>query len=163
MTLKVRSLSTWAMLALLLAACTSPAPAPAPTLVQSPLHVSPLNPSPLNTPGAVIPVVQFRLNKPIVEGDDQVSGTGPAGIPIVIADVSFMGEALGTGKIGPDGKFSIKVPVLEKNHRIGLRVGELAGTRWKIEDFDPKGFWGDEATQVPQEAFFHDTTLVQAK
>jgi hypothetical protein len=162
MTSKVLSLLIGTILALLLAACTSPAPAKS-TPVQSPLRTSPLNLSPLNTPGAVIPVVPFRLNKPIIEGADHVSGTGPAGIPIVIADVSFMGEALGTDKIGPDGKFSIKVPVLEKNHRIGLRVGELAGTRWKAEDFDPQGFWGDGATQVPQVAFFHDTALVQAK
>jgi hypothetical protein len=163
MILRVRSLLTWVMLVLLLVACTSPAPAPAPTPAQSPLRTSPLKPSPLNTPGVAIPVVPFRLDKPIVEGVDHVTGTGPTGVPIAIADISFMGEMLGTGKIGPDGKFSIKVPVLEKNHRIGLRVGELAGTPWKIEDFYPKGFWGDEATQVPQEGFFHDTTLVRAK
>lgn len=142
---------------LCLAACTSPAP----TL--SPVPTSPLILSPLDTPTALSAAVPFRLDKPIVEGINTVSGTGPSGVPIIIADVTFVGEVLGTGRIGPDGVFTIAVPVLEKGHRIGLAIGDLTGTQWKMEDFYPPEYHGDEAMQVPQVGFFHDTALVQSK
>jgi hypothetical protein len=133
---------------LLSACCVSP-----PSQPESP--ISP--PSPLST------IVPFQLEKPITEGATLVKGTGVPGVPIIIANISFMGRPLGTGTINPDGTFEVKVPALEKNLLIGLQVGDLTGTRWKQEDFYAPEYRGDQAMQVPQVGFFHDTTTVIEK
>jgi hypothetical protein len=143
-------------IAVLITACGSPAPTP---------FLSPRSPSlsPLTSPLPVSYAVPFRLDRPIVAGADVVHGTGPAGVPILIADITFMGEVLGQGTIGPDGKFTIKVKLLEAGHRIGLGLAELAGTQWKAEDFYPAEFFGPDAMQVPQVGFFHDTVMVPSQ
>jgi hypothetical protein len=105
----------------------------------------------------------FRLDRPIVSGTDVIRGTGPAGVPIWIADVTFMGEVLGQGTIGPDGKFSINVKPLEASHRLGLALAELSGTPWKPEDFYHAEFYGPDSMQLPQVGFFFDTVMVTAK
>ena len=90
-----------------------------------------------------------------------VRGTGLAGVPVFIADVTFMGEPLATGTIGPDGKFSIPVPALESKHRIGLALGEMSGTQFKSEQFYSTEFQGPEAMQLPQVGYFLDTVMVK--
>jgi hypothetical protein len=90
----------------------------------------------------------------------EVHGTGPAGVPIFIADITFMGEPLGTGTIGPDGKFTVSVKPLPDGHRIGLALGVLTGTQWKPEDFYLQEYYGPDAMQFPQVGFFHDTVMV---
>jgi hypothetical protein len=147
---------TLILIAMLVVACGAPTPTP----VLSPTSPSP---SPLASPLPVGHAVPFKLDRPIVAGTDIVPGTGPAGVPIWIADVTFMGEVLGQGTIGSDGKFAIKVQPLEAGHRIGLGLAELAGTQWKAEDFYPVEFFGPDAMQVPQVGFFHDTVMVSAK
>jgi hypothetical protein len=144
--------------AVLLTACGSPLPVPRPQ--QSPVQTSPLA-SPLPIP--VSAVVPFQIERPLSAGATEVRGTGPAGVPVNIADVTFMGDSLGTGTIGPDGKFTIQVRPLEAGHRIGLALGILDGTSWKSEDFYPEKFFGPGAMQVPQVGFFHDTEIVPAK
>jgi hypothetical protein len=143
------------VLAALLVACTAAIP-PGPRLIESPLGPSPL--SPLPVPGTQ--VIPFKLDRPILVGATEVHGTGLAGVPIYIADITFMGEPLGTGKVGPDGKFVIIVKPLEAAHRIGVALGILEGTPWKPEDFYRQEFYGPDAMQVPQVAFFYDTVLV---
>lgn len=138
-----------------LAACTTPGSTLSPLLQPtSPLDV------PIASPSARR-IVPFRLNKPIFAGVDRVSGTGPAGVPIIIADVTFMGEPLGASVIGDDGTFEIRVPVLEKNHRIGIMLGDLRGTKWRVEDFYALEYRGEDPQQVPQVGFFYDTAMVQ--
>jgi len=71
-----------------------------------------------------------------MEGDTLVEGTGPPGVPIVILDVSLMGEPLGWGVISKDGNFAIKVnPPLQKFHQIGITLGDLEGTEFTPEMF----------------------------
>jgi hypothetical protein len=140
----------------LIAACARPEPTHSPLELTSPLQSQ----SPLDAPSQIVP---FRLNKPIIEGTNRVSGTGPVGVPIVIADVTFMGEGLGAGIVGPDGTFVVQVPVLEKNHFIGLSLGDLTKTQWKPKDFYAMEYRGDGAMQVPQVGFFHDTAMVVVK
>lgn len=153
---------TTAVIALFALSCAAPVPfvspleSPVPTFLSSPLGI-------LDTAQPRAPVVPFRLDKPIVAGTAQVSGSGPAGVPVIVADVTFMGEVLGSTMIGSDGKFVISVPSLQANHRIGLALGELAGTPWKVEDFYMPEYQGDESMQVPQVGFFFDTALVQAE
>jgi hypothetical protein len=71
-----------------------------------------------------------------------------------------MGEVLGQGKVGADGKFAIQVQSLPATHRIGVGLAELAGTQWKVEDFYKAEFYGPEAMQAPQVGFFFDTAMV---
>ncbi len=143
------------VVAALLVACTVSVP-PSPRLTESPLGPSPLSP----LPAPSTQVTPFKLDRPILAGATEIRGTGPAGVPIYIADITFMGEPLGTGKVDTDGKFVIVVKPLEAGHRIGLRLGILEGTPWKPEDFYRQEFYGPDAMQVPQVGFFHDTVLV---
>jgi hypothetical protein len=145
---------------LVLVACTPPTGGPVED--NSPLQPSsPLSPSqdssPLSTPSVVVP---FRLEKPILEGDSTVSGTGPAGVPIIIADVTFMGEQLGAGVIDASGNFVVEVPELGKNHMVGIMLGNLTGTQWEPEDFYAEGFMSDDAMSVAQVGLFYDTAIV---
>jgi hypothetical protein len=146
------------VLAALLVACTGPVP-PGPRLTESPLGPSPL--SPLSVPGTQ--VTPFKLDRPILAGATEIRGTGPAGVPIYIADITFMGDPLGTGKVGSDGKFVIVVKPLEAAHRIGLALGILEGTPWKPEDFYRQEFYGPEAMQLPTVGFFFDTAMISEK
>ncbi len=155
----------------LLAACTSPTPGSGGSATASayPIGSTPAT----NSPSVAYPIASptrppgsgnvtpFRLDKPIVAGATQISGTGPAGVPIVLVDVTFMGPVLGQTTIGADGKFVFQVAALEKSHRIGVTLADLTGTKWKTEDFSDQGYQGDEAVLVPQVAFFYDTALVK--
>ena len=105
----------------------------------------------------------FQLTKPILEEDTEISGIGPAGVPIIILDITFMGEILGEGILNSDGTFSIKVDTLEKGHRVGIALGNLEDTQWTNENFYGAGFNGDESMQVPMVGYFYDTTIVGEK
>lgn len=107
--------------------------------------------------------VRFSLKKPIFEGTTQIVGVGTPGIPIIIYDVTFMGEILGQGLINQDGTFNISVSPLEAGHRIGIGLGVLSGSKWQVTDFQNPAFNGDEARQVPMVGFFFDTAMVQEK
>lgn len=107
--------------------------------------------------------VRFSLEKPIFEGTTQIVGVGTPGIPIIIYDVTFMGEILGQGLINQDGTFNISVSPLEAGHRIGIGLGVLSGSKWQVTDFQNPAFNGDEARQVPMVGFFFDTAMVQEK
>ena len=145
--------------------CKSPTPTKSPLPIpESPLSVSE---SPLPTPGGEdvlapqIERVPFRIDKPLWEGDTRVTGTGPAGVPIRLADVTFVGEFIAAGQIEEDGTFEIILSKpLETSHRVGLTI-DLAGTPWTVEDFQAPEFNGDEALMVPQVGFYYDTAMVQ--
>jgi len=143
---------------------TSPVPAlspyPAGTLAASPATES----YPVTTPGNTLSAkgkVPFHLNKPVLEGATQVVGTGPVGVPISLQDVTFMGTLLSETVIGADGKFVFQVAALEKNHRIGIALGDLTGTSWKPEDFYDPAYQGEGVMLVPQVDLFYDTVMVQ--
>jgi len=104
-------------------------------------------------------ITPFQLNKPVIDGMTEVSGMGPAGVPIMIVDITVMGNILGQGTIGDDGTFLIVVPVLEKDHRIGVALDNLEGTPWSPEDFT-EDYAGDEAYMSPMIGIFYDSTLV---
>jgi hypothetical protein len=156
--MKFKNIVLFVLITLLVVACG--APTPTPRLSPIPAQLSPLT-SPLSVPATS--AVPFQLERPIVAGAAVIRGTGPAGVPIWIADVTFMGEVLGQGTIGPDGKFAIQVQPLEANHRLGIALAELAGTPWTAEDFSRPEFYGPDATQAPQVGFFFDTVMVTEK
>jgi hypothetical protein len=108
-----------------------------------------------------VEVVPFKLNKPIVEGATEVTGTGPPNIPILLEDISFNGLILGQTVIREDGTFTFEVEPLEKAHRLGLATDDLTNTKWSEGNFEDPGFWGDEARNIPNIGFFYDTTNVR--
>jgi hypothetical protein len=130
-----------------------------PVLMSSPLPLD-AGVSPLATP--VPPHVDaFRLDKPIKAGATQVTGQGPAGVPIILQDITFVGPVLAAGTIGSDGRFTLELDTpLEADHRIGLTLGNLSGTQWQHSDFS-SAYYGDEARSVPQVGFFFDTAMVR--
>jgi hypothetical protein len=162
--------------AIVLSSCASGArstqpPSPGPSMTGLPLPY-PIDPtsmaqlpypvdSAISTPSRQ--AVPIRLNRPVVEGATEVTGTGPASLPILLQDVTFMGGKLADAVISPDGTFVFKVAPLEKNHRIGVAVGDLTGTSWRAEDFDNSLYWGPESMMVPQVNFYYDTSLVNPR
>ena len=101
---------------------------PAPTVVQSVDGYPP--PSPL-TQGP-----QFTLNTPVRTSDAQVTGKGPAGVPVKLVNIARSAEVIGETTIGNDGVFSVKVPSqLIAGDRIALMLGNTSGTKFNPNDF----------------------------
>lgn len=109
-----------------------------------------------------IPIVPFVLDRPLESGATVVSGSGPADVPIVIANVFLMGEIIGEGTIGADGRFSFPIsPTLETGHWIGIALDNLTDSEFAYEDFYAQGFRGPGAEQVPQVGFIYDSEFVR--
>lgn len=113
------------------------------TAVESPLvtpaFTSPLEvqqtTSPIPTPRT--PVQHLSLNEPIYSEDTEVSGSGPAGLPICLYDVGLTGNELGSGVIGEDATFSIELnTALRVGQRVGLALGDLEGTSFTRDDLN---------------------------
>ncbi len=108
--------------------------------------------------------IPFRLDKPIIAGATQVTGTGPAGVPLSLQDVSFMGRLLAQTVIKSNDTFEFQLgSPLEARHRLGIMIDNLEGTKFKPEDFYAPDYLGDESMQLPQVGFYYDTAMVQAK
>jgi hypothetical protein len=87
---------------------------------------------------------------------------GPAGIPIMLQDITFNGEVLALGAIDENGRFKVNLPrSLEVGHRIGITLGDLTGTGLSREQFYLEDFYGEEALTVPQVGFFFDTYMIR--
>jgi hypothetical protein len=97
----------------------------------------------------------------VTEGDTVITGGGPPGVPIILFDVTAMGVALGQTTIGEDGRFEFTVDPLESAHRIGVALGELAGTGYTAEELQETIYFGDESLSVPLVGFFYDTAMVR--
>ena len=83
-------------------------------------------------------------------------------MPVVIANVFLMGEIIGEGTIGADGRFSFPIsPTLEAGHWIGIALDNLTDTGFAYEDFYAQGFRGPGAEQVPQVGFIYDSEFVR--
>lgn len=134
-------------------------PYPPPTIEILPVDAYPAPESSI----AIIGDSAFQFNKPIHEGATEITGVGPAGVPILILDITFMGEILGEGLIDDNGTFTINVEPLEKAHRIGISLDNLEGTQWTQEDFYGIEFNGEGAMQVPMVGYFYDTIIVTEK
>jgi hypothetical protein len=134
---------------------------PAPTtpsyaLPDSSYPAPPASPTPRK--GTDVMLVPFRIQKPVLAGTTQVTGTGPANIPVTLANLSLMGEILGETTIQPDCTYTIHLSKpLEKNTWIGITYSNLKGTQWVPNDFVNPAFRSEGAQQVPQVGFFFDT------
>ncbi|MBG0786387.1 MAG: hypothetical protein H0S79_14920 [Anaerolineaceae bacterium] len=78
----------------------------------------------------------FSINTPLNSGDLVVTGTGPAGVPIILIDATEVGELLGTTVINEDGTFQFDLANgLIEQHQIGIQLGDLTGTDLNANDF----------------------------
>jgi hypothetical protein len=105
--------------------------------------------------------VPFRLAKPILAGSTTVSGTGPPGVPILLEDITFMGAVMGQTMVGADGKFQFPVEPLGANHRLGVTLGDISGTKFTQDQFNSPGYRGDGFMQVPNVGYYFDTEQVK--
>jgi len=79
---------------------------------------------------------QFTLNTPVRASDAQITGKGPAGVPVKMVNVARSGELIGETTIGNDGAFTVKVSAkLIAGDRIALMLGNTAGTKFNPNDF----------------------------
>lgn len=57
-------------------------------------------------------------------------------MPLRVVNITQMAAELGQGKVGPDGNFEIRLSKgLPADERIGLMLGDLAGTFFQPEQF----------------------------
>jgi len=78
----------------------------------------------------------FNLSKPIISNDTIVTGSGPAGVPINLVDVSELGVVLAETVIKSDGTFTFNLEMsLPAKHMVGLMLGDLTGTNLDPNDY----------------------------
>jgi hypothetical protein len=147
--------------------CGKKEPEPVPS--EPPLEKSPLSLSPLSAPVSDSPLPlptgeptqpngeKFHLDKPLRAGTKEVTGRGPADIPLQVIDITAGGEILGSGIIDDDGSFAIGLGVpVEANRVIGIRLSVPK---------DPDtwlGLWalrGENARAIPNVGDFFDTAV----
>lgn len=79
---------------------------------------------------------KFTIDEPVTADAKVVTGTGPAGVPIRLVDVSLMGQELALITIGEDGKFTFELEEdLVPGHSIGLMIGDLSETDFNYDEF----------------------------
>jgi hypothetical protein len=68
--------------------------------------------------------------------DTQVTGKGPAGVPVKLVNVARSAEVIGETTIGDDGVFTVTTASrLTAGDRIALMLGNTAGTKFNPNDF----------------------------
>lgn len=78
----------------------------------------------------------FTFTLPIKASDTEVTGKGPAGVPIKLVNVARSAEMIGETTIDASGAFKISVPAkLIAGDRIALMLGNTAGTKFNANDF----------------------------
>lgn len=97
----------------------------------------------------------LAMDKPLQAGETAVSGVGPPGLVVYILNVTFMGQELGAGVVGDDGRFAINVANLQPGTRIGL-TADLEAAGLTPDDIRT----GDGAVQVPQVGIFYDSFVI---
>lgn len=79
---------------------------------------------------------EFTIHKPVKEGDTEITGVGPADVPIILVDVTEAGTLLGKTTINQDGTFSFQLSdPLESGHSVGIQLGDISGTDFNLQDF----------------------------
>lgn len=84
------------------------------------------------------------IEKPVTSKDKSVKGKGPAGLPLILVDVSLVGELLDETTVNSEGNFEfILDKPLEANHTIGVQLGDLQGTDFIETDFTTSSLFYD--------------------
>lgn len=79
---------------------------------------------------------KFTINTPLKAADGQVSGTGPAGVPIRVINITRGADPIADLTIGDDGSFKAAVAgKINAGDRIALTLGNTSGTKFNSADF----------------------------
>jgi len=100
----------------------------------------------------------FNINEPVKTGDTIVTGTGPAGVPIQLINISEIDVVLGETVINDVGTFMFELDKpLEINVSIGIKLGNISNTSLKEEDF----LYNDNYYERPYIGVLFDIVYVQ--
>ena len=99
--------------------------------------------------------VLLAINQPINAGDTMIHGVGPAGLPIIILNITFVGEQLGAGVIDEDGTFSIPVVPIPEGVRIGVTADSDVTDSLEVEILP-----GEGEISVPRVGYFYDSVVI---
>jgi hypothetical protein len=105
---------------------------------------------------------RFSFDLPVEADATTVSGQAPPDVALAIADLTFNGAILGSGRSDSDGRFSISVSPLPDGHRIGVTVAELQPGQ-TISDMSAAYYphRGDGFMNLPNIGVFFETALVE--
>lgn len=101
---------------------------------------------------------EFSFDIPVTKNDESVTGTGPAGVPIRLVDVSEVGLELSTTLINSDGtfEFTLEEPLIS-GHTIGIQIGDLENTDFSEGDF----LYSDSYYERPMIGILFDMLVVE--
>jgi hypothetical protein len=147
-----------------------PPPTAAPeTTAAYPPGEAPPPPEPTLEPGSYPPSQageafqepRFRFDQPLAANATTVTGQAPPDVALAIADITFNGAILGSGRSDADGRFSISVSPLPAGHRIGVTVAVLQPGQ-TISDMSAQYYphRGDGFMNLPNIGVFFETALV---
>lgn len=104
---------------------------------------------------------RFRLDLPLEPGATLVTGQAPPGLALIVADVTYNGEVLGSGAAGDDARFSIEVAPLRPGNRVGITFGEIE-EGLSLVDMAEKYYLyrGEGFVNLPNVGIFYDSALV---
>lgn len=122
----------------LLAACGQQQPPPAAETTAVPVGAQYPYPYPAPEVTEVAPVQgpAFTIDAPVTVASGQISGSGPAGVPIRVVNVTRGAEDIALVTIGEDGRFSADISGrVTAGDRVGLMLGDISGTRFSRDDF----------------------------
>ena len=132
-----------------------PGPTSTPVPTQLASYPAVLTSTPDNSATALV------IDRPVKAGQTTVTGHAVPGIVVAIDNVTSMGDELGSGVVGPDSRFTVTVPPLEANIRLGLFLKDTGSSGKTPDDFNGPQYWGPGVMMVPQVGYFQDTVSVQ--
>lgn len=101
---------------------------------------------------------EFTINTPVSSSDMIVTGSGPAGVPIKLVNVSRVGLLLGETIIDSEGTFVFNLTEpLEAEHLIGIQLGDIEGTAFNESDF----LYSESYYERPFVGILFDMVLVE--
>ncbi len=79
---------------------------------------------------------EFHIDRPVSSTDFSVTGTGPANVPIILVNVSKVGDVLADTIINEQGTFVFQLDqALIAGHTIGIQLGNIEGTEFEEDQF----------------------------
>lgn len=85
---------------------------------------------------AMVQGPDFSIEKPVTSGDEKVSGSGPADVPIALINLSNVDEIIGETTISSQGIFIFELAnPLVSGQSIGIKLGDISGTRFNENEF----------------------------
>lgn len=112
----------------------------------------------VNFPDDVRRGPDFDINEPVNGGDTTLTGSGPAGVPIELVNLSQVDLVLGETIIDEDGNFIFELDEpLVSNHTLGIKLGDISGTDFNEEDF----IYNENYYERPYVGILFDITHVE--